>query len=358
MFARWMVCVLATLLAVAGAGCGSSRFHGDEGKEEKTGTLSAALQTTGSDGATYRFVAGTQLLINAIGPGSAGRAFTVDGTETLFQKPLGPGNYQLGLAFGGFPTPHLLRITAAGTTTVEATWTDEPQPLPFTIVATQKTEITLHFTVPGLGNVTFSPGNLAVDIAVNNETRTKPSSVIVGATMMGTSIQFSNGYAADNTLTAVANGTPLHLTLIVSPKPTSQWILDLDAACIDVLVADTSAGAGETGFATRLEQVEGGEGRICITDEGTSDSFWLGVWKDGAMPASQQATYPGTYTRYVNVYGTVDDVFDGTTLNQSLLGAGLSLSGTFDNTVYDFASGAQLTRLEGLLSAGSVTAQP
>ena len=76
------------------------------------------------------------------------------------------------------------------------------------------------------------------------------------------------------------------------------------------------------------------------------------------MPPSQQATYPGTYTRIVDVYGQIGNVFDGTTFNQSLLVAGLALNGTFAHHVYDLASGTQLTRLDGTYSSATVSAQP
>jgi hypothetical protein len=352
----FVLVALVVLSVLLGAGCGSEPFQDDGHPVEKTGTLAAALQTTGSDGATYRFVAGTQLLINAVGPGVGGANFTVDGPETTFEKKLGVGNYVLGLWFGG-ATPHLLRITPTGTTTVEATWTDLPQPIPFTINANATTAITLHFNVPGFGNVTFSQGTLAVDIAVANETRAKPSTIVVNATVMGTFVTF-NGVPGDATATAVANGTPLHMTLVISPKPTSNWVLDVTQACIDVDVTDTSA--VEAALDTRLEQVEGGTGRVCIADGGANDYFWLQLSKDGTMPPSQQATYPGTYGRYVDLGGgNIGDVFDGTTLNQALLGQGVSIaSAAFSNTVIDSVTGQVVTRLDGTVTTGTLTAQP
>jgi hypothetical protein len=352
---RLVIVLLACVAALAFGGCGSSRFKGDDGK---TGTLNAALQTTGTDGATYRFIDGSLITITGVTV-SGSTAYPIDSTATVFTKSLGPGGYALDLLFPGYTTPHLSRTAGGVTTIVEATWTDVPKPLPFTIVASQPTNVTLHFNVPGFGDVTFSPGTLAVDMAVNNTTSTKPSSITLTGTMTATSVSNdpSSTYT-DAFGTYVSNGTPMHPTVIVTPMPGEEWSLDIQSACIMVNVTDTSA--PEPPLAARLDQVEGGSGRLCIADEGASDRLMLDLSMNGPPPASQTSSLPGTsYIRYVDIAVVIGDVFDGTTLDQAKLGAGVPISsGDFLHQLINGSSGTVMTQAQGAFSAGTVSAKP
>ncbi|HEV8245649.1 MAG TPA: hypothetical protein VGP93_07765, partial [Polyangiaceae bacterium] len=86
---------------------------------ESTGTLSAALSTIGSDGATYSFPAGTYLYVLT---SSWIQYYPIDGTATLFGQQLPVGSYTLGFYVSGGGPLMLDRTDSSGTTSVSADW--------------------------------------------------------------------------------------------------------------------------------------------------------------------------------------------------------------------------------------------
>src|SRR5262245_47323674 len=115
---------------------------------EQTGTLSAALLTAGSDGATYQFPAGTELVLRQ---GSYNESVAVDGGETVLNVLVPVGTLTVDMSFPS-GTPQLRRTVGGVTTTVDATWAD-PQPATVAITLGGTTNLTLHFEVTGLGDV-------------------------------------------------------------------------------------------------------------------------------------------------------------------------------------------------------------
>src|SRR5262245_26431961 len=85
---------------------------------EQTGTLTAALLTAGSDGATYQFPADTKLVLQQ---GNYREEVPVDGGESVLNILVPVGTLQVTMQFAN-GTPQLRRTAAGVTTTVNATW--------------------------------------------------------------------------------------------------------------------------------------------------------------------------------------------------------------------------------------------
>jgi hypothetical protein len=331
------------------AGCGS---EAPAPPAEHTGTLSAALSTTGPDGATYKFLNGTRL---QVATPQWMTSFPVDGPEAVFTKQLAVGSYTLELT-----TWTVLERTYNGVSKiVQAEWLD-PHPIPFSILENQTTPVVLHFRVTGLGDITFAVGNLAVTVEVENATTTNATRAREDGTFTVNSQTFADPAA------------PYAAPLTVDPAVTHFQGIGVNATgpwehrfgtmvCRPVSVAAISNSTGDDPVQRRLFQIlVGGAGELCIADQGAQDSFTLNLVAEGAVPGDQTAYLPEpSYFRNIFVSGSIGDVFDGATLRQTVLAEGVPVSsGQFMHLLISNTTGTQLTRLDGSFSGGTFALEP
>jgi hypothetical protein len=349
--ASLVVIVLACVLSLVAAGCGSD-FGGDESAPaEKTGTLSTALSTTGTDGATYTFVPGSLMSLQLMG-GSFFSAYPMDGAETVFTRTLGVGNYQLFLSFGAYGgTPALVRTKDSISTTVLVQWTDT-QPVTFPITADTTTNVTLNFVVPGLANVSFTTGTVSVTANVTQGASETPKYVTEYANVTVQSVSFADPTAAYATELAETQGTLRYQA--VGVQTTGAWTLEGDKACVPVVQVSFGTDGNDHSFNRRLVQLSGATGTACIQDFGTNDVATVTLERIGAAPAAQTSYLPGSnYRFYLTVSMRVGDVFDGITLNQAALQPGVAVTeGTFFHSITDWGPpSASMTSISGTMSA-------
>jgi hypothetical protein len=329
--------------------CGNDAASHDA--REATGTLSTALSTVGPDGATYRFVPGSELIIAAA---TWGAAFPIADSATTFQRRLGVGSYTLDLVFGQWnTTPALERTIDNVTEVVFPEWTDPTHPIAFTIVDGQITSVVLHFKVKGLGDITFATGQLQVTAEVTKETVSQATRLEQSASMTVSSVTYADPNAA--------YVTPLDLPVGsahaqgVTLTTTGAWSLEQgDAVCAPVLVGGFSYSSEP--LRRRLAHVLGGTGKACIHDGGAADTLKIVLSASGPVPADQQGFLPDAdYFRDVIITGSIPDVFDGAVFQQSALESTVTLTGgTFQHRLYATTpSFQQLTRMVGQLD-GSI----
>jgi hypothetical protein len=348
-------------LACAGplvtAGCGSD-FGGEQGQPvEKTGTLKTALSTVGSDGATYTFVTGTAINLST---GTWVDSYPFDGPETVFTKTLGVGSYSLDLVFGAYPAPVLVRTTATETKNVNAIWTDT-HPVPFDITNATTTNVVLHFSVPGVADVTFDTGQVSVTAEVTKNDSATPGIIVNFANVAVSTVTFADPTAPYASFFADTIGATRFFGLGFTP--TGPWAALGDAACIPVTVTSVSSDPAPdaTAFNERMLQFilgTTGTGDVCIHDDGADDLLEVRLRAEGAVPASQTMVLPSApYLRTLYVSGRIGDVFDGVTLQQTLLEKQVSVtSGIFDHRIAKDSS--LLTTLRGNVSNGGLRADP
>jgi hypothetical protein len=95
-----------------------------------------------------------------------------------------------------------------------------------------------------------------------------------------------------------------------------------------------------------------------VADYGASDYVTFYPGRSGAPPAGHSAFLPDpSYTFYGGISGSVGDVYDGTTLKQTLLENASLTSGFFYHYVYDASQTQQLTTAQGGF-IGTVTFTP
>jgi hypothetical protein len=334
------VCLSSALLTASVGTIGCADGTSEEAVGE-SGTLSAALTTTGSDGASYAFPPGTQLTVTRNG-------FTeylpLDGTETVLQKRLPAGTYTVGVYYGVNDVT-LLRTESAVTTTVDAEWSD-PQPVTFEIVDDQTTSLVLHFTVTGLGDVTFDTGTLEVTAEVDNVDEAQAGAMeAVGFTNIY-SETYADPTAAYASALDVETGVDYWTTLEL--QASGAWTqYASNVVCKEgSLIAGGSAGAG---LNERIVDVYGTVGSVCIYDYGADDIAMVYFSREGAPMAGHETFLPSpSYIFQVQVSGWVGDVYDGETLQQSAFETPLALTaGYFYNYVFDASSFSEVSRLDG-----------
>ena len=103
------------------------------------------------------------------------------------------------------------------------------------------------------------------------------------------------------------------------------------------------------GIARRAAELVGGSGYICIYDEGANDYVVVGGSRSGAPPAGQESFLPdASYNFYISAGGLLGDVFDGTTLKQSVLQDPTPLTGGyFSHYVYNTGFTTLLSQAQG-----------
>jgi hypothetical protein len=349
---RLFTALLFSIPLTVGSLAGCSDAPPSHDASEKTGTLSAALSTVGPDGATYKFVQGSELVLVT---GGLGAAYQFDHASTLFQRRLPVGDYTLDVVFGQYGSMPVLEKTLDNVTElVFPEWTD-PHPLAFAIVDGQVTSVALHFNVKGLGNLTFASGTLEVTAEVAKETVNQATSIEQTANLTVGSVTFADPNAAYVAPLSLPEGSVHSQGLTVAT--TGTWALhQSEGVCVQVSVTGTAWSRGSEALRRRLAHVIAGTGTACIQDGGALDTLKIVVSASGPAPADQQSFLPDPdYHRTLVIQGSIPDVFDGSNFQQSTLESSVPLtSGLFWHRIFATAPAfTELTSMFGQLD-GSV----
>ncbi len=325
--------MMATALVVGAplvlAGCSDAST---ESKEERTGSVSAAISTTGADGATYSFPEGAYLFVQQ---GAFGEYFSLSGEGTTLTLDLPVGSYTLDLYYESGAV-QLERSLAGSTTVIAADWTD-PAPLAFSIAEGATTPVVLHFDVEALGDVTFDTGNLEVSLDVDTDVGAEATELDESGRFTFTDSQFADP-TADYAL-KLALDLDVDYPHRLEIDATSDWeFISSSTLCKSgELVAATTSFDGA--LESRLEQLVGSGSsftQVCVYDYGDTDLVTFYTSRSGEAPAEQQGFLPGTSYQFVLYVGAyVSDVFDGTTLKQGSLSGVAVPSGFFSNYIYE-----------------------
>jgi len=349
---------MAVLTGVAVlAGCGKA----STGSNAPSGSVTVALATTGSDGATYQFPAGTSLEVFSSN-GFFG-SFPIDGAETVLSEMVPVGPYQAQLAFPSNGPVQLVRTLNGMSQTVAATWSD-PQPFTFTIFQNMTTPVVLHFSVVGLGDVTFQIGRLLVSIDVNATTTTMPTGAQQSGVVTVSTQTIVPGFGLETPLgltVGEVDSESISVSLTAAFQPSSPGV-----ACATGTLSAISAPMSSAAFTALVEELEGTPAAsvsVCVFDEGTTDIVTLEPARFGAAPADQQAFLPGSnYDFIAFVQFTVGDVYDGTTLKLSQLGVPIALgSGNgaiWEHLIFDFDTNQSLEFSFGNIGSGTFQLTP
>ena len=325
-----------TGVAVLG-GCGNA----STGSNGRSGSVTVALATTGSDGATYQFTSGTFLeTFNSTTGFNA--FFPIDGAETVLTETVPVGAIQRVPEHPGGAPLQLVRTLNGMSQTVAATWTDS-QPFTFNIMQNLTSPIVLHFAVVGLGDITFQVGRLQVAIDVSSTTTTMPTTSQESATLAISSQTLAPGLGLE---------TPLGLTVgEVDRRVDHPALTGPSAEQSGVRLRqrhaerDSSAPSSSAAFSALVEELTGtpaSGASICVFDDGATDIVELEVARFGVAPADQQAFLPGSnYEFFGLVEFDAGDIYDGTTLKLSQLEGPITLNAAnfafWDHSIFDSA---------------------
>jgi hypothetical protein len=346
--------LLALLASVAAplATTACSNQTGDEQGIEVTGTVSAALSTTGSDGATYQFPPNSYLIVKST---ATWDYFLIDDASAIFTQSLPVGTYEIGLYFDGNASPTLLRTEGSETTTVSADWTD-PDPLSFEILQDTTTPIVLHFHVEGLGDLTFDTGNLQVTFDVIQDITTQPDLFKESGDITFVQEEYADPGAQYATELDVDTSAPTAQSLWVQSE--SDWAqVGANSVCKDVSLA--ALGYGSPGLGNRYGQLADADyGTLCIYDYGEGypyDYAYFSIFANGPAPVAQQSYLPDPAYNFSLYFSTdIPDVYDGETLEQTALEQPVTGNGFVQHYVYTNDYSTLLTNVYG---AGPVTIQ-
>jgi hypothetical protein len=283
--------LVAAVPCAAGFGCSASEQSPSPSPGEQTGTLSAALTAVGPDGATYSLPLSTNLMIYTAPTDGGVSTFMaqlgLSGGGATQSFSVGSGSYTATLFsnYGGLPpdagTPWTLtRNGDGGATSVQAVLTD-PQPYTFTINAGQITNVTFHFTVLGLGSLTFSTGTLTTGVQVVSGTTTPGHIVVTGNALMYPpgSGQLNLTPAVNSLLTYTGNPSVSYAENLTITGP---FVPNVDAVCAPVsgtVTATGSADAGATGtdLADLFIESSNGTGTVCLSDANNGNAGMVSV---------------------------------------------------------------------------------
>jgi hypothetical protein len=317
------------------------------GEVEQSGTLTAALLTAGSDGATYQFPAGaTMRLTNGSGYNAT---FPLDGSENVLtlQVPAGLVNVQLEFQSG---TPRLRRTSGGVTTVVDAMWVD-PQPLTIQITSGASTDLVLHFTVGGLGDLTFDMGSLAVALDVQRNATTQPAQVHETGQYIF-SFQTFNGLSAEAQAYFAQTSGDSHTHFLDFNFLNAWRQTTASEVCADSRLDVFTTQDGESGFSRATNLLLGQNGRICITDFGTNDMVNIFAELLGPAPPALASMLPSpSYRFFVAFEGFVGDIYNGQTLQQTRLETPLVFNaGRIAHQIWDFVPNQEVFYQDGFVS--------
>lgn len=320
---------------------------------EPSGTLNAALLTVGSDGATYQFPAGTVIRLHQ---GNYTQDYPLDGMESSLNVRLPVGTFDVTVLFTGM-APKLVRTIGGVASEVDAVWLDL-QPVLVNITTAATTDLTLHFRVTGLGDVTFDMGTLAIALDVQRNTTAQPAQIWENGTYIHASSVFGPTATPEaQVLFAMSPGQSVDHFLDYNITQAWQQVSATRTCTFGVLDAFTTM--GESGFSRGATILLRQLTSICIDDAGMADKFLINTDFSGPAPAPFDAALPnGNYRFFMSVSGFVGDVYDGQTLRQSSLETFTSFNGgEVSYQIFDNVFGQETLSFRGNLS-GNVRLVP
>jgi hypothetical protein len=277
--------ILGTALSLAAtSGCAPA----DEAPapQEALGSASFAVSAIGPDGHRYRLWDGTTFAATTPDGNPAFNTQLINGAEerqtidfevgsylARLENAPGPGNGQM----------FLVRETLDGSSlTIVAARLVSPDPLPFTIRAGQTTQLTFRFSVPELGDVVFSAGEVDVGIDVDSDQEPSQGSMFYVNSSMTVSDVFADVAAVpglqqfvDGVAVGDAPATMLGLTR------TSDWRLLPEGFCADVQIGSDGGAIAEPEVSSLLVQALNGTGSLCFMRASAGGLMLINVGREG-----------------------------------------------------------------------------
>ena len=320
----------ASLALAAPLGCSASDGSGEHVAQ---GSVSMALTAVGPDGATYTFPYNTFFVLTQGSATVANVQFDMTTPTQTFSLPAGTYSGTLQNAAASGTSWTLLRTPAGGATTNAAATLVDPSPYTFTITSGATTNITFHFTVAGLGNLTFQTGTLGTTLQVDAGTGQPTGAGYAGSFTV--SSQTLKGTTAQNTFltAAVGAGSSYGFTL----TRTGNWAPGLDQACAPVTAVATGT-SSSAGLQAWVGELEGATGTVCIGDAAQNNAVTLQLQRLGAAETTAMKTVlTASYSFNLMLSGALPSaVYAGGTLSFSKLGTPVTLTtGGIQLSIYD-----------------------
>lgn len=310
---------------------------------ESTGTISAAIQSTTSDGSVYRLPSGTNLAVYNTG-GTYGEIVPLDADTASITHKVPTDSYNLYLSGpAGVTTDWTLQRTKPDNT-VESVPATLVTPLPITVNVAENAVVPVVFTFQAYdgGVITFSQGTLDVSVTVNvtdvtgGRATAGATNFVAGAPTFSpeapTTLQVAlpaAGASVYHTITVIATG-PWALsssTVVCAP---GQWG---SMSFTNMGVLDTVLESVTASTTSSL--------RICVVQNGSASTLVIQGRRDGA-PTTGTWSGTGTSMQFFSEFGTylAQQVFDGTTLDLGALSRATSLGGYLNLHVFNQDLGA------------------
>jgi hypothetical protein len=302
---KWMGLGAAALAAALAAACSET-----EADTDAYGPISAAIATTGSDGATYRLADGAYVqVVNA----SFNDSFSLDGdTPTVsFDVPVGTYDVYIGNYYGPLD---LLRVGGDGTPELVSAQLITPLPLTVDVSENMTSQVAFQFQVSNGGTITFGQGTLEVAINVDAQD------------VLGGRAQTTGNVTAD-----YVDADPLILPRVPAVGETVWHYLEVAASPSWTQASANSActtgtwigyGITQAGYTDTLDEALADNNiQICVYGNAYGPALSITASRDAAVPLT--ATYAdlgAPLSFYVQVYTPLSQpVFDGQTLDLGAL---------------------------------------
>jgi hypothetical protein len=320
---------LLTIIAPTFSACSGA----DEHEAIGVGTVTAALSAVASDGATYSFPSGDWQLRLKRG-GSVVTTIPLTGDSPSASVGAGAWEVELHSDIGTIMYREKDGVVSGVSDVV---WID-PQPMMIEVIAGEVTPIVLHMRIGEVGDVTFDPGRVLVELDAERGTGTLRRMEVVSVyTVEGANVEAG-------------------LESLLAPVPRSMWVefnVDVDgpwslgatangASVAQVPVTLRTAVADDPNTEAGFQAFRGDSGYASVTDGGPGqpDLFSMVVEHDGRVRQSMRDLLPERYTGAVRLTAELaENVFDGTTLSQAGPWAMLGGNGTTRTDLYRPAPG-------------------
>jgi hypothetical protein len=340
----------ALSLAIAGlGGVACSSGGSDSHSVEQTGTIEATLTAVGPDGATYALSPSAFLQLTWTNEGGLqNQALLFNSTSPTQSFSVAPATYTATL----FNATPLTRIADSGPTSVSATLVD-PQPYKFTVTAGQTTSLTLHYTITGIGDLTFSTGTVSTHLQVDAATASPGHLLVQGSGSVSPGL---NGPSGLNM--ALASSGPVALSYSITATLTSPFAAGIESTCANItgtVSASTDSSGNDPNYAAFFDEASGGNGVVCIYDA-NSPAFpgqvvvfleRFGAPQTSAMiSALGAAAQPGEGFAVQVIGSPTPPLYDGATLHLSQFSQPLTFPG-FEVSVQYQPTNTQLGNLVG-----------
>jgi hypothetical protein len=311
----------------------------DSDANAEYGAISVAIQTTGSDGATYRLPSSSVVNLSRADTFEYYGSFSVEGDEEVVTFQVVAGSYlaELHAGFGSGTSWPLERSLGGETEIVIATLVTE-QPVPLLVQGGLVTDLVFSFVIPDIGTVTFDHGSIAVTVAVD---RVETTSAAAG---FEASVTTSFEHEVNET------APPELFERLASPDGTHRWqwevafsgpwyqMSSIDA-CAPVNVANFW-GEGSNGLLDFHAELVDAAGELCVT---TAGWIWLQATSSNPAFTGTFSTLPYDFVFDLRVLGVLPEaVFDGQTIDLP------ALSGVWP---------LEMAAVEVLVSGGEVGAE-